>query len=59
MRSPASPLIQERNQAIFDRYSDLYFKQLLREEAIWPVLKKEFWLEKNTIYKIVLEMSKK
>lgn len=58
MRNSVSGLIKERNQRIYSRYCDMYFTNMMREEAIWPELKKEFWLEENTIYRIVLSISK-
>ena len=56
MRS--SNLINERNQAIYASYCEMYFGRLMREEAIWPELKKIFWLEEDTIYRIVLKVSR-
>jgi len=42
---------------IYERYSALWGAGQ-REELIWPVLKDEFHLEKETIYRIVLKMIK-
>ncbi|MEJ7778444.1 MAG: hypothetical protein WKF68_02540 [Daejeonella sp.] len=47
----------KRNESIFIRYSELWASGQ-REELIWPVLKDEFFLAKDTIYRIVLEQSK-
>ncbi len=59
MRNSESGLIKERNLSIYSRYCEMYFTNMMREEAIWPELKKEFWLEEHTIYRIVLSISKK
>lgn len=53
-----SDLINQRNQAIYARYSEMYFVNMMREEAIWPELKKLFWLEEDTLYRIVLKVSR-
>lgn len=52
------PLVEIRNTRIFERYAELYFGQLMREEEIYKILVTEFYLEKRTLYGIVLEMSK-
>lgn len=52
------PLVKIRNEKIFARYAELYFVNLWREEEIYKQLKIEFFLEKRTLYGIVLEMSK-
>lgn len=52
-------LVEVRNAKIFERYGELYFGQLMREEEIYKILIYEFFLEKRTLYGIVLEMSKK
>ncbi len=58
MRTTDSELITARNKAIYQKYCYMYFTEMKREEAIWPVLKKEFWLEEKTLYKIVLKVSR-
>lgn len=52
------PLVKIRNEKIFARYAELYFGKLMREEEIYKILVTEFYLEKRTLYGIVLEMSK-
>jgi hypothetical protein len=52
-------LLHKRNNAIYERYCELFFGNMMRDEAIWPILKKEFWLEESTLYRVVLKMSKK
>ncbi len=54
----APTLVAERDKAIFARYNELFFGSMMRDEAIWPILKKEFWLEESTVYRVVLKMSK-
>lgn len=53
-----SDLINQRNQAIYQKYCEMYFGEMKREEVIWPELKKLFWLEEDTLYRIVLKVSK-
>lgn len=48
-----------RNQKIIQRYTDLYFKQLLREEEIYSILSDEFFLKRRTLYGIILEYKKR
>lgn len=55
MRS--STLIARRNKLIYERYAELWGEGL-REELIWPMLVEVFYLQKDTIYRIVLEQSK-
>ncbi len=50
--------LKERNDKIFQRYSDLYFGQFMRDEQIYDILESEFFLSKRTIYHIVLKIRK-
>jgi hypothetical protein len=52
-----SNLVKKRNTQIFDRYAELWSKGV-REELIWPELEKEFYLQPNTLYRIVLNERK-
>lgn len=50
-------LIKERNQKIYQRYCELWGDGM-RDELIWPILSKEFWLRKQTLYRIFLKITK-
>jgi len=49
--------LNRRNKLIYNRYAELW-GQGLREERIWPQLEEDFFLEKATLYRIVLKMSR-
>lgn len=51
-------LKRKRNKLIYERYTEMYFTRMMREEAIFIELKEVFFLEVDTIYRIVLAMSK-
>ena len=50
-------LIKKRNSAIYAMYVKLW-GQGLREELIWPQISEVFYLEEETIYRIVLDQNK-
>lgn len=49
-----SSLINRRNKLIYEAYANLW-GQGQREELIWPQLSLQFYLEKDTLYRIVLK----
>lgn len=51
-------LVTARNESIIKRYSELYFVQLMREDEIYNILEKEFYLKRRTLYGIILDNSK-
>lgn len=51
-------LKRKRNKLIYEQYTEMYFTRMMREEAIFIELKEVFFLEVDTIYRIVLAMSK-
>jgi len=51
-------LVEVRNAKIYARYGEMYFGELMREEEIYKILEKEFYLAKRTIYGVILNMSK-
>ena len=53
-----SDLRSQRDLDIYKDYCEMYFIQMKREEAIWPVLKAKYYLEEDTVYRIVLKVSK-
>ncbi|MDF2433421.1 MAG: hypothetical protein JWP44_3052 [Mucilaginibacter sp.] len=51
------PLIQERDKQIFEEYAKLWATGK-REELIFEELSARYFLERNTVYRIVLKYSK-
>lgn len=53
MRTPNSELIQQRNEAIFKDWTELCEKQHVRTDYALDQLQQKYFLQKNTIYRIV------
>lgn len=51
-------LLQSKYKKIFERYTQMYFGQMMRDEKIYEILCEEFHLMPKTLYGIVLKMSK-
>lgn len=56
-KSRDTALIEKRNLKIYEMYSQLWGEGL-REELIWPQISEAFYLQENTIYRIVLDQTK-
>lgn len=51
-------LKEKRDSKIFDRYNDLFWGQLMREDLIYGILTEEFCLSRITLYGIILKKRK-
>lgn len=55
-----NPIIKSnRNAKIAQDYNEMYFGQLMRDEAIFQALMEKYFLAYKTLYKIVLAESRK